>query len=106
MKKILIVAIFIMALSGCVNLDRNYHTKFEPIITKDGPQQFKYFALANMIYLPDSKEDEDIRMQWLQTWLTANNMCKNGYEITERKAVSTGALSDSVKHIYYTGQCK
>jgi len=106
MKKLLSFALSLFALSGCVSMDRHYHTKFEPVTTQNGNQGFKYFALANIIYTPDKKEDEDIRMEWLQKWLTANNMCKNGYEITERKEVATGALSDSVKHIYYTGKCK
>ncbi len=106
MKKILMCALSSTVFSGCVNIDRHYHTKFEPATTIDGQQGFKYFALANIIYTPDKKEDEDIRMEWLQKWLIANNMCKNGYEITERKEVATGALSDSVKHIYYTGKCK
>lgn len=104
MKNYLIVSL-VLLVCGCAQLDKKGLTKFEPYKSSNGDQQFKYFAHSTLFNPADSKSGEDDRMLWLQMWLDDNSMCKNGYEILERKEVDVG-LHKAIKDIYYTGRCK
>ena len=45
-------------------------------------------------------------MELLEEYLKLNDMCKQGYEIIERKAVVKAAsLAGPAHTIYYTGKC-
>lgn len=98
--------VIVILLSACTTWNKNSASKFEPFKNQAGDQHFNFFARSNMFSPSDTPEGESERMEWLQLWLNDNQICKNGYVIVERKVVATGALSEAVKHIFYTGKCK
>lgn len=96
-----------MLLTGCAQMDKTSLTTFEPLKPSNGIQEFKFRAISGIFKSPADPESEKERMEWLGMWLNDNNMCKNGFLITDRNSVSLGpGFYESNKHIYYTGQCK
>jgi len=94
-------------LSGCASLDRIPMSSFEPFSDNYNQIMFKFRAeSASLTYPEGSKEAEATRMEWLEEYLKLNNMCKQGYEIIERKTVVKAASFVGIAHtIYYTGKC-
>lgn len=103
MIKILIATILAIFLIGCAG--KGDVTKFEPLPPVNGIQQFKYLAKSGVFRPANDPKSEEDRIEWLEMWLKDNNMCANGYVILDRNAASLGHW-DSVRDIYYTGQCK
>lgn len=97
--------LFVIAISGCSSMNKRIESRFEPYKSANGQQEFKFFAHSNRFSPEYDKDSENERMEWLQTWLTDNKMCPNGYVITQRTVVDVG-LGDAVKDIYYYGKCK
>lgn len=97
----------VFILTGCAQENKNSLTKFEPIGSSNGVQEFRFMAKSGIFKAPDDPESEKERLMWLQMWLSDNKMCSNGFSIISRNAVSLGpGYYDSVKNIYYTGRCK
>lgn len=108
MKKIpfyITLIYFLIFLQGCSSMDRQAYTNFEPYSVPNNVKYFKYFSKSDIVYPADTKEGELVRMKWLGMWLEDNNYCPGGYEILERKEVSTGGWK-AAANIYYTGKCK
>jgi hypothetical protein len=91
-----------LALAGCV--DRTSVSKFEPLAS----DEFRFEAAANSVLWPvDGPKAEAARMEWLETYLSNNHLCPNGYTITERKPVLVDSRPLGDAHtIYYRGRCK
>jgi major membrane immunogen (membrane-anchored lipoprotein) len=91
----------IVSLTACSSFDRRI-TSFEPMANNE----FRYQAFADATYSPTDPDDEAIRLNWLQQYLNDNDLCANGYEITDRKQVlkSKSAFADIYDIIYY-GRC-
>lgn len=89
-------------LAGCASYDRHAMTSFEP-----SGDSFRFEANADPVIYPlDSAAAEQDRMVWLETYLSQNNMCPDGYTITERKPVITGEpLTGTDYRIFYQGHC-
>jgi len=86
------------AVAGCATLDRPLVTDFRPVTDSI----FEYRAQASALEYPaDSPAAEEVRMQWLRTWLDDNAMCPAGYEITDRREVKVGFGA----RIWYRGRC-
>ncbi len=101
MRKILTLFILINLTACAGKMD---FTKFEPLPPVNGIQQFKYLAKSGVFRPANDPESEKERIEWLDMWLKDNNMCPKGYVILDRNPVALGHY-DSVRNIYYTGQC-
>lgn len=97
----LITTTALLLASGCAM--RTLDTSFEP--TGDDSFVFRSFA-STLGYDPDDPVAEKKRLGFLETWLSENSMCVDGYEITDRKVVTqgTGPFGTGYK-IIYRGQC-
>ncbi len=94
----------IFILSSCSSFDRTLMSEFEPLPKKS----FKFKSKSDLIYPEDSEGAEKIRMDWLETYLTDNNICAGGYVIEERKVVLVSEAligPGKLKDIYYYGRC-
>jgi len=92
----------LLSLAGCASVDRLYMTEFEPT----GANEFRYKAFANAAYKPEDPESEATRIEWLQQYLTDNNLCPNGYVIDDRKSVYNGTiLAAKTYDLIYYGHC-
>lgn len=97
-KRGISVALLALGLAGCATIDRGVVSDFRPT----GPTTFVYRAQAGALDYPaGSPAAEQVRMDWLRTWLTDNAMCPGGYEITKRQEVAIGFGA----RIHYTGRC-
>lgn len=96
---------YVLFLVGCAQMGKMDYTTFEPVITNGSPNEFKYMVKSNIFNPANDQTSEAERFQWLDMWLSDNEMCPNGYVIISRKAIDLG-YSDAVKHIYYVGKCK
>lgn len=96
-----------LVISGCSSIDRNLMSGFEPFTDDDGGVIFSYWAdEATLTYPEDSPDAEAIRMQWLERYLELNELCLDGYEIVERKAVAkTRGIGGIAHRIVYKGHC-
>lgn len=103
MKKILLPLILSALITGCAS--RGEFTTFEPYKNSKNEQQFRFFSKTSIFSPENDSDSERGRMVWLNEWLAVNNLCPNGYVILDRKPVSIGVY-ESVKNIYYVGQCK
>lgn len=93
-----ISAALLVTMTGCATIDRGAVSDFRP----SGPTTFEYRAQAGALDYPaDSPAAEQVRMDWLRTWLTDNEMCPAGYQIIERHEVKIGFGA----RIHYTGRC-
>lgn len=98
----LLFALFI-AISGCTV--RNSTTKLTPQLTSSGDLVYMYSDIASFAQ-PDLDESaESNRLRDLNDWVLDANLCKNGYEIIKRKAISIRSALGS-KNIYYFIRCK
>ena len=99
-----VVLVLVGACSMNEDLERLSQTEFKPI----GNSAFEYKALASPVLRPeDSSGAEFERIVWLESYLSDNGFCPDGYEITERRAILlvTGLLGSSYD-IFYSGRCK
>jgi hypothetical protein len=95
----------LLALGGCMDaVNRPTMSEFEPL----GGDRFRYEATTAALTDPENDPDaEATRMRWLQTYLSDNGMCPDGYLIDERKPVVRSQTLGLVSHrIYYRGRCK
>lgn len=70
---------------------------------------FLYTATADGItYREGDPAAEAKRMEWLETYLQHNDMCPNGYAITDRIASvqNKPLIGTTVFDIRYTGECR
>lgn len=95
------------ALVGCTNTDRLAMSDFYPETSPDGgPAEFVFTANGSTIAYPSGMEAEPSRMQWLEVYLEANQMCPNGYEITDRQVIARGsAFGGNLHQVRYRGRC-
>jgi hypothetical protein len=100
--KIIFILSFGLIISSCSTLDRQI-TTFEP----GRENKFSYRAYADAVYPEASRDAENIRIDWLEQFLTDNSFCSNGYTIFKRQPVlkRKGLLGD-VYDIFYYGRCK
>lgn len=99
----LTVAICIMCsfVTGCSSLDKQ-QTSFEPMANGS----FHYRAFADATYPPTSAEAEEIRMEWLKQYINDNEVCKKGYQITDRKLILKRlGIIENLYDVIYTGNC-
>ncbi len=100
MKKIFLIS-SLLVLGACAGMSEGIDfyksTSFEPF--SDG--SFKYVGLSNLLY-PLDDEGETYRIAWLEKHLKMNDLCADGYEITERK---TANFAPHAYRVYYTGHC-
>lgn len=99
MRLPIIAAAAALARGGCAsNLDKLEKTTFEP-----GPNG------AFQMIVRDQGIDftEDDRLGWLNEYVTDNNLCPAGYQITDRKQiVQEHALLGDILEVIYEGKCK
>jgi hypothetical protein len=94
-------------LSGCASFDRLGMSSFEPFTSNTGQEMFRFRADTTSVSYPtNTAEGEAVRIGWLEEYLKLNNMCPQGYEIIERKAVVRAETFAGPAHtIYYIGRC-
>lgn len=98
----------IASLAGCAGLseyDRMAITSLERNPSDSTGQTYIYRARTGSNYPPNDPEAEATRVRWLQTWLTTNKACPDGYEVKSRDAISMGAHPDAMR-LTYMIQCK
>ncbi len=96
-----LIPVFLLA--GCAAYDRPALSTFEPLTETT----FRYQAKTDsLVYREESPTAETERMRWLETYLTDNKFCPQGYEITSRKPVVTQDTLARTYTIYYAGRCK
>lgn len=99
MKKLLCAAALLVA-AACAH--RTEASRFEAL----DASRFNFNATADAAYPVDSPSSEEIRMDWLKTYLDNNGMCARGYVIDERHTtVQTKGLLGDVVDIRYRGHC-
>jgi hypothetical protein len=91
-------------ISGCAMHTAGLKTEFTDFEPTE--QGFRYRGLANAIYEIDTEDGEAWRMEILQSYLTDNDICPKGYEITSRKPVVVNGKGGSVYWVHYQGRCK
>lgn len=98
------VAMLIGACAVNYNLERLSQTEFRPI----GDSAFEFKALSSPLLRPeDSIGAEEERIRWLESYLDDNDLCPDGYEITQRRTVLLlEGLLGSSHDIYYSVRCK
>ena len=84
-------------LTACETTDRARATEFEPLPNGE----FRY--RADQLY-PYTNED---LIRWMETSLSENNYCQNGYQITETKEVvrAQTIFGPAMSKIFF-GKCK
>lgn len=91
-----------LSLVGCSSLDKISHSEFYPYDQIGQKERYTFKATADFQYPADSKDAEQLRMQWLQQWVSENALCGNGYTIDSRRAI----LNNKITRIYYVITCK
>lgn len=92
-------AVFLVA---CTSLDKISHSEFYPYDQLGQSERYTFKAIADFQYPADSKDAERIRIEWLQQWVSDNNLCANGYSLDNRKAI----INNKITRIYYVITCK
>lgn len=97
-----IVVFLLGVMLGCVSLmedDLNSITAFNPYITKDGKQSFRYVAKNK---LPSYYKNADVQQThevWISNELGKRQYCTKGYKIVSTTSAGEG-------NIIYEGVCK
>lgn len=68
-------------------------------------QSFTYSQVATPAFPDQSVKGETARLDQLQVWLDANDMCQAGYRIVERIPVVIDPNFPENKRITYRGDC-
>lgn len=100
--KHLICAAILISLFGCAGLDKISDSEFYPYEQLGSRERYTFKANAAIQYPVDSKEAEQIRMDWLEQWVSGNKLCPNGYSVDSRKPI----LNNRITRIYYVITCK
>lgn len=99
---ILFIALVLGGLLGCASLmadDLNAMTSFNPYITKDGKQSFRFVAKRKLPSYYGNADVQQTHESWISNELGKRQYCMKGYEIVSK----TPALEDM---IIYEGVCK
>ena len=100
-NRVLIVILFGTML-GCVSLmedDLNAITMFNPYITKDGKQSFRFVAKKKLPSYYKNADVQETHEAWISNELGKRQYCTSGYEIVSK----TNGVDDT---IIYEGVCK
>ena len=102
--KFVILTIIVLALHGCSTVDYQI-TSFRLVSEQAESKTFAYTAFADAVYPVDSVEAEKQRMEWLNKWLSQNNLTTTDYVIIKREVYKKhkGLLGETYD-IYYTVQ--
>lgn len=101
MRKLILIAL--IALTACESVDKQALIKsFEPL-----ESGFRFEVGFNAVYLENLAHHEAMRLRWLEEILAENNVCGDGYSITERKIFrrQTFVENATVGHFIYYGKC-
>lgn len=100
LKKYLLIC-FLCILTGCSNLDFGY-TKFQPLKIDANSKYFTFTAYGDAAYPENSDAAEQIRIEWLNRWLTENKLNHKNMVIVSRSAVKKqDGLFGTIYDIYY-----
>ncbi|CAB4121332.1 hypothetical protein UFOVP13_28 [uncultured Caudovirales phage] len=100
LKNILLICI-LCTLQACANLDFGA-TKFQPLKTDANANYFTFTAYGDAAYPENSNEAEQIRIEWLNRWLSENNITNKNLTIVSRSAVKKQVgLFGTIYDIYY-----
>ena len=94
---ILFTTLFV-GIAGCAPLTSSDLSSFNPYITKDGQQSFRFVANNK---LPSYYKDADIQQiheAWISNEMGRRQYCTNGYNIESQ--------TNSGEFIVYEGTCK
>ena len=75
-------------LSGCASfdeLDRSNFTNFGITSRIEGRERFYMVDYDPIGFSSDEKRKTERRIRWLEKYLSLNELCKNGYEITKEE---------------------
>jgi hypothetical protein len=100
--RLLITAIFLSLLMGCSSVDYQL-TSFRVNNTQGENQTYTFSAFADAVYPLDSEVAEKQRMEWLEKWLSQNNLPTKNYKILKRETyLKSKGLIGTIYDIYYT----
>jgi hypothetical protein len=100
--RLLITAIFLSLLIGCSTVDYQL-TAFRANKTNGANQTYTFSAFADAVYPKDSEVAEKQRMEWLEKWLSQNNLPTNNYKVLSRETyLKSKGLLGTTYDIYYT----
>lgn len=100
-KLLSLIVMSFFSVSACSTLDKISHSEFYPYEQVGKKERYTFKATADLQYPPDSKNAEQIRMEWLQQWVSDNKLCVNGYTVDNRKQI----LNNKITRIYYVITC-
>lgn len=63
-------------------------------------------ARAGSAYPSDSESAEAVRMEWLQSWLDRQGLCRDGYEIVSREPIGAGQPNFHHMDLRYLVKCR
>ncbi len=99
-RRLLIVMWLLTATSGCATSELESYASLWPGRAWKRIAIYNYHCTADVVYPKDSSRAEEIRMQWLETLLSANGYPDAEYEIRGRWITKT--LAPDVYKIHYT----
>jgi len=100
--RLLIAATFLSFLMGCSSVDYQL-TAFRANNTQGVNQTYTFSAFADAVYPLDSEIAEKQRMEWLEKWLSQNNLSTKNYKILKRETyLKSKGLLGTIYDIYYT----
>jgi len=94
--RIALLAAAAAVVTGCASIDQSV-TGFRP---SEG-DMWMHTAFVDAAY-PDNAAGEARRMEILERWFEANQLCQNGYVIDSREVVMRNATAGDV---FYEGHC-
>jgi hypothetical protein len=99
--KLILIALCIF-ISGCASWDGQL-TKLHPLRQQNGQQVYLFTTSANFAYPLESKEAEQIRINWLKRKLRDHGLDDEDYTVLERRVVEAegGVIGGKGYHIYY-----
>jgi hypothetical protein len=100
MVSCIVTALLFGIILGCAGMgdDLNSITAFNPYITKDGKQSFRFVAKKNLPSFYKNADVQSTHEAWISNELGKRQYCMKGYEI-----VSTTEVEDN---IIYEGVCR
>lgn len=92
----------VITISGCASWDGQL-TKLHPLREQNGEQVYLFTTSADFAYPLESKEAEEIRIDWLKRKLRDHGLNDKNYTVLERKVVEAegGIIGGKSYHLYY-----
>jgi hypothetical protein len=111
MRKIVIACLVLAGSVGCSksihdSKDFYRHSLSQLSVPREGGDYIWFDVKLTPEYPDNNPYAEDKRMEWLQGWLEVRKLCKNGYEILERREFEFLEHNPARYDLRYKVQCK